>query len=294
MTMPRPTTIAYTPDSDDAFYYYALQTGKLASPAFDISFHTDHIIALNRAARERRYDVTAVSAVAYPELARDYRILSVGTSVGRGYGPVLVSRDFHALDELHGKRVGVAGIPTTGGFLMKWARPDVQLVEMQFDHIADAVARGQLDAGVMIHEELLFYPEKGLHSVVDLGMHWSQQTGRPLPVGLNIVRRDLGWEASQEICDVIRRSLLYALANADEAIPWACRFGRGPQADCGRQHISLFANEDSVALPEDVREALDYLLRIARAVGLSDSVPPLEFVDGSNQICEAACEQLVA
>lgn len=118
MSFERSISIAYTPDSDDAFYYYALQTGKLPSPGYDLSFTSDHIIALNRAARAGLFDITAVSSVAYPALAEDYRILSVGTSVGRGYGPVLVGREPLTLEELCGKRVGIAGIPTTGGVLM--------------------------------------------------------------------------------------------------------------------------------------------------------------------------------
>ena len=202
-------SIAYTPDSDDAFYYYALQRQRISPRGFDLSFATDHIIALNRAATRAQFDITAVSSVAYPALAKDYRILSVGTSVGRGYGPVLVGRDVDTLEDLRGKRVGVAGLPTTGGFLAKWACPDSELVEMQFDKIASAVAAGQLDAGVMIHEELLFFTELGLHKIADLGAYWSNKTGLPLPVGLNIIRRDLSMSDSNQLCDLLRESLLF-------------------------------------------------------------------------------------
>ena len=294
MTQPIDVSIAYTPDSDDAFYYYALQTEKIPSGRFRFSFHTDHIIALNRAAREGRYHVTAVSSVAYPELAERYRILSVGTSVGRGYGPVLVSRQKATLDDLKHCRIGVAGVPTTGGLLLKWALPEAELVEMQFDRIADAVAAGELAAGVMIHEELLFYPRKGLHKVVDLGALWCQRTERPLPVGLNLVRRDLGTAAASEVCDLIRQSLSYALEHPEEAMQWACRFGRGEEAGCGAQHISMFANLDSLLMPADVREALEHMMRVVCQVGIAERVPPIDIIDGSADVAHAAARRLAA
>jgi len=294
MSYEKSISIAYTPDSDDAFYYYALQTEKLASPGYDLSFTSDHIIALNRAARAGLFDVTAVSSVAYPALAADYRILSVGTSVGRGYGPVLVGKTPLRLEELCGKRVGVAGIPTTGGLLMKWARPEVEIVEMQFDKIADAVVSGELDAGVMIHEELLFFGQKGLFKIADLGAVWTERTGLPLPVGLNLVRRDLGMERSNELCDLIRQSLLYALNHEDEAVAWACQFGRGEEGGCGKQHISMFANEDSVLLPQDVRDALEYMMQVVHAMGIADTIPELDYVDGSQKIASQVTQALVA
>ena len=147
---------------------------------------------LNRAAQQVVYDVTAISSVVYPQIAADYAILSVGTSVGRGYGPVLVSRDETTPADLRGRRVGVGGIPTTGWFLLRRLCPDAIPVEMPFDRIGEAVASGELDAGVMIHEELLYYPRLGLRRVIDLGAWWCDETGLPLPVGLNVVRRSLG------------------------------------------------------------------------------------------------------
>lgn len=294
MTQHVDLSIAYTPDSDDAFYYYALQTGRIPSGRFRFTFHTDHIIALNRAARQSRYDVTAVSSVAYPGLVDQYRILSVGTSVGRGYGPVLVSAEPCTLDDLRHRRIGVAGVPTTGGLLLKWALPEARLVEMQFDKIADAVAAGTLDAGVMIHEELLFYEQKGLKKVIDLGAVWSERTRRPLPVGLNLVRRDLGTETADEVCDLIRQSLSYALENSQEAMAWACRFGRGQEGGCGAQHISMFANRDSVLMPSDVREALTYLMHVVREVGISATTPKIEIIDGSAQLADALARNLAA
>jgi len=284
MSFKKSISIAYTPDSDDAFYYYALQTGKLATPGYELTFTSDHINRLNQAAQAELFDITAVSSVAYPALAADYRILSVGTSVGRGYGPVLVGKKPLVLEELCGKRVGVAGIQTTGGLLMKWARPEVEVVEMEFDKIADAVVAGELDAGVMIHEELLFFRQKGLVRIADLGALWSERTGMPLPVGLNLIRRDLGWDVANELCDLVRQSLLYALSNNEEAQAWAGQFGRGHEGGCTEQFISMFANEDSVLLPQDVREALKYMMQVVHALDNDYTIPELDFIDGSQQL----------
>src|SRR5476651_739773 len=147
--------IAYTPDSDDAFYYDALETGRVTLTGFRPTFCRAHMKTLNQAALSGMHEVTAISSVLYPQIADRYAILSVGTSVGRGYGPVLVSKNPRTLDSLRGQRVGVPGIPTTGWFLLRVLCPEAIPIEMAFDEIADAVAAGHLAAGVMIHEELL-------------------------------------------------------------------------------------------------------------------------------------------
>src|ERR1700733_9493825 len=188
----KPLTIAYTPDSDDAFYYDALETGRIPLPGYLPAFSREPMSVLNRAALRGKFDVTAISSVVYPQIATRYAILSVGTSVGRGYGPVLVSKEGLTVEDLRGRRVGVPGIPTTGWFLLRCLCPEAIPVEMAFDQIASAVAAGELEAGVMIHEELLYYPRMNLQRVVDLGAEWCQRHNLPLPVGLNVIRRDLG------------------------------------------------------------------------------------------------------
>ena len=228
--------VAYTPDSDDAFNYYAWESGRVPCHPFHGKFERHHIVDLNRAAARGEYEVVNVSSVIYPAIADRYRILAVGTSVGRGYGPVLVSKCFGELQELSGKRVAVGGLSTTGAALVQMLCARVALVEMPYDAIADAILAGDVHAGVMIHEELLFYPEKGLHKVVDLGAEWCARQGLPLPVGLNLVRRDLGEEAARQIARACRDSLLWAQANRDEACEFAGRFGRG----CAQQFVTMF------------------------------------------------------
>jgi 1,4-dihydroxy-6-naphthoate synthase len=277
----KPLTIAYTPDSDDAFYYYALETGQIPVPGYRPAYRREPMSVLNRAALRGAYDVTAISSVVYPQIARRYAILSVGSSVGRGYGPVLVSKDQRSVEALRGCRVGVPGIPTTGWFLLRCLCPEAVPVEMAFDRIAEAVVAGKLVAGVMIHEELLYYPRLGLRRVVDLGAAWCQRHDLPLPVGLNVIRRDLGQPATQRICAALRRSLEFALKHSDEVLAQVSRLGRGAQGQCTEQFVSMFANADSVRMPADVRSALRVLFCQIADRGLSPSVPNIDIIEGS-------------
>ncbi|MGH7168997.1 MAG: MqnA/MqnD/SBP family protein, partial [Gemmataceae bacterium] len=172
--------------------------------------------------------------------------------------------------------------------LLRCLCPEAVPIEMPFDRIADAVASGELEAGVMIHEELLYYPQLGLHRVVDLGAEWCQRNGLPLPIGLNVIRRDLGMPAMQRICSALRRSLRYGLEHKCEAMARVCRYGRGAEGQCTDQFVSMFANEDSVRLPDDVRMGLRVLLAQAADLGLVETVPPLDIIEASESISPAS------
>ena len=276
-------TIAYTPNSDDACYYFALETGRVCLMYARLEFHREPMSVLNRAALEGRYDVTAISSVLYPRVAEQYAVLSVGTSVGRGYGPVLVSKEPCEVGDLRGRRVGVPGIPTTGCFLLRRLCPEAVTVEMPFDRIGEAVAAGQIDAGVMIHEELLYYPRLGLRRVADLGAEWCRRHGLPLPVGLNIIRRDLGEGTTQAVCAAIRMSLRAAQRQKDEALAWVSRFGRGAEGKCTVPFVEMFANEDSVRMPADVRRALGLLLEQVAQMGAGPGVPRIDIIEGEQR-----------
>jgi 1,4-dihydroxy-6-naphthoate synthase len=277
--MPKLLTVAYTPDSDDAFYYDALETRQVSMTGYRLEFHRKPIRTLNESAMRGLYDVTAISSVVYPEIADRYAILSVGASVGRGYGPVLVSKGRQTPSDLRGRRVGVPGIPTTGWFLLRCLCPEAEAIEMEFDQIADAVVAGKLDAGVMIHEELLYYPRLGLQPVVDLGAEWCLRHDLPLPVGLNVIRRDLGPAAMRRICTSIWRSLEFGLAHPDGALARVKQFGRGAEGQCTKRFVSMFANEDSRFMPADVRAALRVLFCQVVDLELSPCVPPIDIID---------------
>lgn len=277
--MPTELTIAYTPDSDDAFYYAALEAGRVRLPGHRFRFLREPMAVLNRAALAGRFDVTAISSVAYPVVADRYAILSVGTSVGRGYGPVLVSREECTLRDLAGRRVGVPGVPTTGWFLLRHLCPGAVPVEMPFDEIGDAVAAGRLAAGVMIHEELLYYPRLGLRRVVDLGAEWCRRHGLPLPVGLNVIRRNLGPGRMAKLCGVIRASLEHGLEFPEATLARVSRCGRGPEGGCTEQFVRMFANADSLDMPADVRAGLRTLLAQLVLLGVAVTVPPIDVVE---------------
>lgn len=270
--------IAYTPDSDDAFNFYALEHGKVQLQRADwqLSFEREHIIQLNHAAKQGELDVVAVSSVAYPGLADRYWILSVGNSIGRGYGPILVSDRYNHVDQLVDKRVAVAGIPTTGGALAMMYCPGAHFIEYPYDKIADGILAGDFDAGVMIHEELLYYPEKGLRRVLDLGAAWCDDTGLPLPVGLNLVNKRLGYEMATEIDRACRASLVYGHEHFDEAFAFASCFGRG----CAGDHVAMFSNGDTVRLPGDVRKATRIMFDRVAAMGIGPNIDDFEVIDG--------------
>ncbi len=276
----QPLTIAYTPDSDDAFYYNAIEAGHVALPGYLPHFSTEPMSVLNRAVVRGVYDVTAISSVVYPQIAERYAILSVGTSVGRGYGPVLISKQPQTTRDLAGCQVGVPGIPTTGWFLLRCLCPDAVPVEMAYDEIAGVVARGELAAGVMIHEELLHYPRAGLQRVVDLGADWCQRHELPLPVGLNVIRRDLGYPAMERICLALRRSLEYGLNHPEETLARVKASVPGIRDGCTEQFVSMFANADSVRMPADVRTALHVLFNQVADLGLCPAVPRIDIIEG--------------
>lgn len=267
--------VAYTPDSDDAFNFYAWQHGRVSLAGHCASFHHGHIIALNHAAERGEFDIVAISSVMYPRLSDRYWILSVGNSVGRGYGPVLVARRPLRLDELAGKRVAVAGIPTTGGVLAMLYCRGAELIEMDYDRIADAINAGQCDAGVMIHEELLYFPEKGLQQVADLGAEWCRETGLPLPVGLNVCTRAVGRETARRLVHTCRASLQWGLEHRDEAMSFAGQFGRG----CCQRHVELFCNADTLRLQLDVIAAMEVMFQRVADLGLGPRLASFEVID---------------
>lgn len=267
--------IAYTPDSDDAFNYYAWEHGRVSLPGFATAFQRDHIIALNRLAAEGASEVVGISSAFYPTVAERYWILAVGSSIGRGYGPVLAARNYTRIEELRGKRIAVGGMPTTGGALALMYCPGATLVEMRYDRIADAVVAGEVEAGVMIHEELLFFPRKGLTRICDLGAAWCEDTGLPLPVGLNVVSRRVGRDTARQIAETCVRSLRWAHAHFDEAFAFANQFGRG----CAQQHIAMFSNDDTACLPDDVRRAIPLMCQRVASLGIGPRVNELEIID---------------
>jgi 1,4-dihydroxy-6-naphthoate synthase len=271
-------SIAYTPDSDDVFNFYAWEHGRveLGVDGYEPIFYRNHIIDLNHAAQQGGYDVVAVSSAFYPRVADKYRILCVGNSVGRNFGPELVSKHYKSAGDLRGKRVAVGGHPTTGSVLAVMYCPGIELIEMPYDSIVEAIARDEVDAGVMIHEELIHYQERGLICVCDLGIAWCNDTGLPLPVGLNLVSKRFDMELARDIAAACQRSLLWGYENSQEVYSYASSFGRG----MAKEHIEMFRIEDFLRLPEDVRGAMKIMFGRVASMKLGPRIDSFEIVEG--------------
>lgn len=272
--------IAYTPDPDDAFHYCALETGHVAPPpGFELAFEYGHIRDLNASCCSRTFDACAISSVFYPAIEADYVILGSGASVGRGYGPVLGGRVGEDYSSLAGRRVAVPGDTTTGTFLLRYFYSDFIEVSLPFDEVAAAIADGRVDAGVLIHEELLNFGERRVGKVCCLGNRWFAHTGLPLPVGLVVARRSLGRPTLQVLENLLHDSMAWALAHPAAAMEFASHFGRGPASQVREEFVAKFANEDTLLMPADVRLGLSSLYTKALRRGLIDHLPRLDIVD---------------
>lgn len=272
----RTLTLGFTPDPDDAFAFYALVHGKIPTAGWTVSFRAEPIESLNSLADEEAIDIVAISSAHYPVIAKRYAILASGASVGRGYGPALAALEGTELDDLEGAEVAIPGDTTTGAALLRLLVPSAIPVVRPFDEIRNDIAEGRFRAGVLIHEELLNYPELGLRRLLCLGAEWSRQSGLPLPVGLVVVRRGLGRELTRDVARCVRDSVLFALSRRSEASTWARRFGRGPDSPVAERFINMFANADTVEAPLDVRRAL---VEFTGALSRAGLTPPLEFFD---------------
>jgi len=271
--------IGHSPDPDDAFMFYALAREVEKIEGMEVEHLLEDIESLNLRAETGVLEVTAVSAAAYPACEHLYFVMRTGASMGRGYGPVLVAREPMEFEELEGKTVAVPGLNTTANLLLSIYGPDVKRTVVEFDRIPDAVLDGDVDVGLLIHEGQLTYTELGLHRVLDFGKVWERDTGGlPLPLGLDLVRRDLGRETAELISATLRRSIEHALANEDDALTYALEFGRGISREVGRRFVKMYVNEDTLDFGEDGLAALRHLYGRAVEQGLLDEVPELDVV----------------
>lgn len=270
--------IAHSPDSDDAFMFYAMATDKISSTRYRFEHALSDIESLNQAALEGRYEVTAISIHAYPWLQERYQMLNCGASMGEGYGPVVISRSEIGPENLSGTEVAVPGERTSALLALKLFCPDVRYRVLPFDEILEAVADGRVDAGLLIHEGQLSYREAGLHPVIDMGKWWAELTGLPLPLGGNVIRRDLGEAAVAELSELIRESIAYALEHREEALEYALQFGRGLTRQQGDQFVSMYVNERTLDYGEDGRRAVQLFLDHGYEAGLVPSRIRVDFV----------------
>ncbi len=274
--------IAHSPDSDDAFMFYALAEGKIDTGDLRYVHELADIESLNRRALRGELEVSAVSIHAYAYLARTYALLGSGASMGDGYGPRLVGRRAPPgapRDGLRGLRVAIPGTLTTAYLALKLYQPDVAELVVPFDRIEDAVLDGRADLGLLIHEGQLTYADRGLHLWADLGAWWRGETGLPLPLGGNVVRRDLGPDLMRRIAAHLRASILYGLEHRAPALDHARRFNRGLSDERTDTFVGMYVNRWTVDYGPEGRRAVQLLLDRAHAAGLIPERVVAEFVD---------------
>jgi 1,4-dihydroxy-6-naphthoate synthase len=277
-TTTRTLRIGHSPDPDDAFMVWALQAGKLSAPGLDLQLVPQDIQSLNRRARQADLEVTAISAGAYPKVADKYALLGTGSSFGRGYGPLVITRGPQDAAWLEGKRIAVPGEDTTAFLLLNLALQGYTPVQADFTAIMGMVKDGTVDAGLLIHEGQLTYGREGFHKALDLWDWWSRQApGLPMPLGLNAVRRDLGPQAMREAGALFRASVKLGLENEAEAVQYALQFGRGLDTATGTAFVRQYVNGDTLDLSGEPVSALRRLYELAAAKGLLAQVPDLSF-----------------
>ena len=272
-------TVAHSPDSDDAFMFYGFACGAVDPDPYQIEQVLADIETLNRAAFEGRYEVTAVSVHAYAHLIDRYALLPHGASMGDRYGPIVVTRE-DGPATLDGVTVAIPGELTTAYLALQLYRPGVAFRVMPFDAIQPAVVAGDVDAGLLIHEGQLTYGDEGLRCLVDLGVWWAERTGGlPLPLGCNVIRRDLGAETMRAVSRMLHASIAHALEHRSDAVAYALDFGRGLDIERTDRFVGMYVNELTLDYGARGRSALERLFAEAHDAGIIPHPVAVEFVE---------------
>ncbi|WP_263380157.1 menaquinone biosynthesis family protein [Granulicella paludicola] len=275
----REIKIAHSPDSDDAFMFYGLATNKVRVPGYKFTHTLTDIEALNHRARtDQFYDVTAISFHAYPYVQEHYTIMSCGGSMGDSYGPMIVAPKKYTLDEVKKLRIAVPGEMTSAYLALKLFAPEIETVTVPFDKIIPAVVAGEFDAGLIIHEGQLTYAHDGLKKIIDLGVWWHDQTGLPLPLGGNAIRRSLGPEVQEIVVNALRDSIQHALDNREAALDYAMQFARDLDTSLANRFVGMYVNERTLDYGDDGREAIRKFLDMGYERGIIPIKSNVDFV----------------
>jgi 1,4-dihydroxy-6-naphthoate synthase len=269
---------AHSPDSDDAYMFYALATKKIRSSLVEFSHVLEDIQSLNQKAHVGKYELTAISYHAYPYVADKYTLMAAGSSVGDGYGPTLVAAHPMSLEDLKGKRIAIPGKLTTAYLTLRLMQPDFIAVEVPFDQILEAVSENRADAGLVIHEAQLTFAKGGFHQVIDLGRWWKDKYDLPLPLGANVLRRDLAPAIGSECCRMMRESIQYALDHREESLLYALQFARDMDPSLAEKFVGMYVNHYTVDCGELVPKAAQKLLDLGHEAGIIPHRVSLEFV----------------
>jgi len=273
--------VAHSPDSDDAFMFYAINHKKIDTKGYEFVDVLSDIETLNRKALEGEYEVSAISIHAFPYVADKYALLSSGASMGDNYGPMIVAREPFDPSQLKEKKIAVPGTLTSAFLALELylGTSDFNYEVIPFDQIIPAVKEGKVDAGLIIHEGQLTYQDEGLTSIVDLGKWWYERTGGlPLPLGGNVIRKDLGEETMKEISEILRESIKYSLEHRDEAVDYALKYARDMSKEKADKFIGMYVNELTVDYGERGRKAIELFLKEAYEKGFIEKLPEIKFV----------------
>ncbi len=275
----RTITVGHSPDADDAFMFYGLASGKVTIEGINIEHRLEDIQTLNQRALDGELEVTAISAHAFPYVADSYWIMRTGASMGVGYGPVLVSKEHTTIEQLKGKTVATPGPLTTATLLFKLFTDGIHCVDIPFDQIMERVSTGEFAAGVIIHEGQITYEREGFQKILDFGELWIQRySPLPIPLGLDVVRKDLGIELARKLSDGLRQSIEYGYAHQDESIPYALQFGRGIDNALGTRFVQMYVNELTIDMGKKGKDALLLLYSLASKKHLLPEVTDIELV----------------
>jgi 1,4-dihydroxy-6-naphthoate synthase len=269
---------AHSPDSDDAFMFYGLATKKVRSSTLTFKHVLSDIETLNRKAVEGVYDLSAISYHAYPYIADKYQLMASGSSVGDGYGPMVVATHPMEPEEVKGKKIAIPGTMTTAYLALKIFEPDFENVIVPFDKILETVQGGGADAGLIIHEAQLTYNKVGFHRVLDMGKWWKDKFSLPLPLGANVLRRSLPEDVKSECCRLMRESIQYALDNHAEALEYAMQFARDMEPRLAEKFVGMYVNHYTVDAGEDIPRAAQKLFDMGADVGLIPNRVKADFI----------------
>ncbi|MGH2515879.1 MAG: menaquinone biosynthesis family protein [Ktedonobacterales bacterium] len=271
--------LGHSPDSDDAFMFYALAEGKVPTEGYTFEHVLRDIQTLNEWAREGKLEITAISVHAYAYVADKYAILSSGASMGDNYGPMVVTREPSSIEALRGKRIAVPGTMTSAFLALRLFLGEFEYDVLPFDQIMEAVRDGDAEAGLLIHEGQLTHGEYGLQKIVDLGEWWFQETGGlPLPLGVNAVRRDLGAETMATLSRVLKGSILYSLEHREAALAHAMQYARGLATPTADQFVGMYVNDWTVDMGPRGQESIRLFLQRGREAGVFADAVPVDFV----------------
>lgn len=275
----RTISVAHSPDSDDAFMFYGLATNKLETEGLKFEHVLRDIQTLNEDAKNGVYDVTAISFHAYSYVSDKYALLPHGASIGDKYGPIVVAKEPRKPEEIGSMRIAVPGELTSAYLALRLYNRDFEHVVIPFDEIIEAVQKGKVDAGLLIHEGQLFYKQMGLDKVLDLGEWWHEKTGLPLPMGGNVIRRDLGPELMKKVSKHLHRSIMYSMENREDALAYAMQFARDMSPELADRFVAMWVNDLTLDYGERGKEGVRRFLKEGVEAGLIPHEVDIEFVD---------------